>query len=78
MNKDRPFDLQDRLVVYAVRIIKLSEKLPDTKPGKHQEKQEALATPVLDIGHSMLDIGYSITEKKLRLDRIGATINFEP
>jgi four helix bundle protein len=27
--------LQDRLVDYAVRIIKLSEALPDTKAGKH-------------------------------------------
>ena len=34
MNKDRPFDLQDRLVDYAVRIIKLYEALPDTKAGK--------------------------------------------
>ena len=35
MNKEKPFDLQDRLVGYAVRIIKLSEALPDTKAGKH-------------------------------------------
>ncbi len=35
MKKERPFDLQDRLVDYAVRIIKLSEALPDTKAGKH-------------------------------------------
>ena len=35
MLKERPFDLQDRLVDYAVRIIRLSEALPDTKTGKH-------------------------------------------
>ena len=35
MLKERPFDLQDRLVDYAVRIIRLSETLPDTKTGKH-------------------------------------------
>ena len=29
------FDLQERLVDYAVRIIKLSEQLPETKTGKH-------------------------------------------
>ncbi len=29
------FDLQDRLVDYAVRIIKLSEQLPESKAGKH-------------------------------------------
>ena len=31
----KEFDLQDRLVDYAVRIIKVSENLPDTKAGKH-------------------------------------------
>ncbi len=29
------YDLKDRLIDYAVRIIKLSESLPDTKAGKH-------------------------------------------
>ena len=33
--KDRKFDLQDRLVDFSVRIIKLSEALPDSKSGKH-------------------------------------------
>ena len=32
---NKEFDLQDRLVDYAVRIIKVSENLPDTKAGKH-------------------------------------------
>ena len=35
MIKERAYDLQDRLVDYAVRIIKLSESLPETKAGKH-------------------------------------------
>ena len=35
MKKDRTYDLQDRLIDYSVRIIKLSEALPDTKAGKH-------------------------------------------
>ncbi len=35
MTKEREYDLQDRLVDYAVRIIKLSEALPETKAGKH-------------------------------------------
>jgi len=35
-NKDeRKYDLEDRLVDYAVRVINVSEKLPDTKAGKH-------------------------------------------
>ena len=39
MTKERVFDLQDRLVDYAVRIIKLSEALPETKAGKHVSSQ---------------------------------------
>ncbi len=33
--KEVMFDLQERLIDYAVRIIKLSEQLPGTKTGKH-------------------------------------------
>ncbi len=39
MSKAKQFDLQDRLVDYAVRIIALSEALPDTKAGKHVASQ---------------------------------------
>ncbi len=39
MTKETEFDLQDRLVDYAVRIIKLSEVLLDTKAGKHVSSQ---------------------------------------
>ena len=35
MTKERQFDLQDRLIDYAVRIIRLSETLPENKVGKH-------------------------------------------
>ena len=35
MSQEREFDLQDRLVDYAVRIIKLCEALPNNKTGKH-------------------------------------------
>ncbi len=31
----KKFDLQERFIDYAVRIIKLSENLPETKAGKH-------------------------------------------
>jgi len=33
------FDLKDRIIDYAVRIMKLSENLPGTTPGKHIAKQ---------------------------------------
>ena len=39
MKKDRTYDLQERLIDYSVRIIKLSEALPDTKAGKHVSGQ---------------------------------------
>ena len=34
-NNQMKFDLQDRFIDYAVRIIKASEQLPETKAGKH-------------------------------------------
>ncbi len=37
--KEREYNLQDRLVDFAVRIIKLSEALPNTKAGKHISTQ---------------------------------------
>ena len=33
--KDKKFNLQERLIDYAVRIIKLSVALPETKEGKY-------------------------------------------
>ncbi len=39
MTKEKQYDLQDRLVGYAVRIIKLSEALPETKAGKYVSTQ---------------------------------------
>ena len=36
MSKDwKTFDLEDRLIDFAVRIIRLAESLPKTKIGKH-------------------------------------------
>ncbi len=39
MTEARQYDLQGRLIDYAVRIIALSEALPDTKAGKHVASQ---------------------------------------
>ena len=39
MNNERSYDLQDRLIDYAVRIVRLCEALPDTKAGKHTSSQ---------------------------------------
>jgi four helix bundle protein len=35
MSENESFDLQKRLIDFTVRIIKLSEALPDTKVGNH-------------------------------------------
>ena len=39
MDKNKKYDLLERLIDYAVRIINLSEQLPDTKAGKHVSGQ---------------------------------------
>ena len=33
--KEKQFDLQDRFIDFAVKIIKLSEAIPESKAGKH-------------------------------------------
>ena len=35
----KKYDIKDRLIDYAVRVIKLSEALPETKAGKHISSQ---------------------------------------
>ncbi len=44
--KEKKFDLQERLIDYAVRIINVSEQLPETKAGKH------ISTQILKSGTS--------------------------
>ncbi|MGD9126328.1 MAG: four helix bundle protein [Planctomycetia bacterium] len=39
MSKDERFDLEERLIDFAVRIIKLSDSLPKTDVGHHIRKQ---------------------------------------
>ncbi len=39
MSRERKYNLQERLIDYTVRIIKLSEALRDTKAGKHVSSQ---------------------------------------
>ncbi len=38
-NNLKKFDLQERFIDYAVRIINVSEQLPETKTGKHIASQ---------------------------------------
>ncbi len=35
MSKDRKYDLEDRLIDFAIRIISTAESLPKTKTGNH-------------------------------------------
>lgn len=37
--REKKFDLQERFIDFAVRIIKVSEKLPESKTGKHISSQ---------------------------------------
>ena len=37
--KERTYDLQERFICYAVRIIKVAEALPNTKTGNHIRNQ---------------------------------------
>ncbi len=39
MKNSKKYDIKDRLIDYAVRIIKLSEALPNTRAGKHISSQ---------------------------------------
>ena len=39
IEQEKKFDLQERLIDYAVRIIKLCEQLPNTKTGNHISSQ---------------------------------------
>jgi len=39
MSKENSYNLQERFIDYAVRIIRLSESLPETRAGKHIESQ---------------------------------------
>ena len=38
-SNQKKFDLQERFIDYAVRIIHVSEQLPETKIGKHISSQ---------------------------------------
>lgn len=39
MASERQYDLEERLIDYSVRIIRLSEELPDSKAGRHISAQ---------------------------------------
>lgn len=54
MTNHEKYDLQDRLIAHAVRIIKLSEALPETKAGKHVSLQmlRSGTSPAANYGES--------------------------
>ena len=57
MTKAREHDLQDRLIDYAVRVVKLFEALAVLRAPGRGTGDRSLA---LGVGYSLLDIGYSI------------------
>mgnify|MGYP002642495024 CR=1 FL=1 len=54
MTSKRQYDLQDRLIDYAIRVIKLSEALPETKAGRHVSSQilRSGTSPAANYGES--------------------------
>jgi len=37
MKENKAFDLEDRLIDFAIRIIRIAESLPKTKIGNHKK-----------------------------------------
>ena len=54
MEKDKKFDLEDRLVDFAVRVIEVAESLPNTYAGKHLAGQiiRSGTSPALNYGEA--------------------------
>jgi hypothetical protein len=50
MSKDnKTFDIEDRLIDFAVRIIQVAESLPKTKAGNHKTSQLVIPCSIFDI-----------------------------
>jgi len=54
MSKESTFDLEDRLVDFAARCIKVSDALPETKAGQHLAGQlcRSGTSPALNYGEA--------------------------
>ncbi len=54
MSKDNKFDLEDRLIDFAARCIKVSDALPSTKAGQHLSGQlcRSGTSPALNYGEA--------------------------
>ncbi|MBU0490103.1 MAG: four helix bundle protein [Bacteroidetes bacterium] len=54
MAKNRKFDLEDRLIEFAIRMLEVSEKLPNTKAGAHLSGQlvRSGTSPALNYGEA--------------------------
>ena len=54
MSKDNEFDLEDRLIDFAARCIKVSDALPSTKAGEHLSGQlcRSGTSPALNYGEA--------------------------
>ncbi len=54
MKKDEKFDLEDRLIDFAARCIKVAESLPNTRAGQHLSDQltRSGTSPALNYGEA--------------------------
>jgi len=83
INKQKVFDLEERLIEFAVRIIEISEKLPKTQVGTHVSGQlvRSGTSPAYNYGEaqaaeSRADFVHKmkICLKELRETRVGLII----
>ncbi|OFX17736.1 MAG: four helix bundle protein [Bacteroidetes bacterium GWA2_31_9] len=79
MEQNRKFDLEDRLIKFAIRMMEISEKLPNNKAGNHISGQlvRSGSSPALNYGEaqaaeSKVDFAHKmkIILKELRETRI--------
>ena len=54
MEQNRKFDLEDRLIKFAIRMMEISEKLPNSKAGNHISGQlvRSGSSPALNYGEA--------------------------
>jgi four helix bundle protein len=69
MENEKQYDLQDRLIDYAVRIIRLSESLPETRAGKHVSSQilRSGTSPGPNHGEAQIAESYADFVHKLKI-----------
>ena len=70
MSKERDkFDLEERLIEFAVRVIRVAESLPKTKTGNHISEQLSF------VAHDLILFGL-IPYSKTQLEAVKSILSF--